>query len=168
MFHILDTQTSDNVEITVACAVNALNIYYIPDFVKWKLTQNFKKINMWPFGAGGINYHFVYWPAFLNVKILPKWFKDECEHKYEEFIPWWEENWELGIPSWHKGKVTKEDWKTASYGIDRLRGMISFMKSEDWSVRLPETKDYLEKVDRYRGTSFYKTFPEMKDIFNND
>jgi hypothetical protein len=166
VFHILDTQTSDNVEITVACAVNALNIYYIPDFLKWKLTQNFKKINMWPFGAGGINYHFVYWPAFLNVKILPNWFKDECERKYEEFIPWWEANWELGIPSWHKGKVTKEDWKTASYGIDRLRGMISFMKSEDWSVRLPETKDYLEKVDRYRGTSFYKTFPEMKDIFN--
>jgi hypothetical protein len=167
VFHILDTQTSDNVEITVACAVNALNIYYIPDFVKWKLSQNFKKINMWPFGAGGINYHFVYWPAFLNVKILPNWFKDECERKYEEFIPWWEANWELGIPSWHKGKITKENWRTASYGIDRLRGMISFMKSEDWSVRLPETKDYLEKVDRYRGTSFYKTFPEMKDIFND-
>ena len=44
--------------------------------------------------------------------------------------------------------------------------MIRFMKSEDWSVRLPETKDYLEKVDKYRGTNFYKTFPEMKDIFN--
>lgn len=168
VFHILDTQTSDNVEITVACAVNALNIYYIPDFLKWKLTQNFKKVNMWPFGAGGINYHFVYWPAFLNVKILPQWLKDECERKYEEFIPWWEENWELGIPSWHKGKVTKEDWIDASYGINRLRGMISFMKSDDWSVRLPETKDYLEKVDLYRGTSFYNTFPEMKDIFNRN
>ena len=132
VFHILDTQTSDNVEITVACAVNALNIYYIPDFVKWKLTQNFKKVNMWPFGAGGINYHFVYWPAFLNVKILPNWFKDQCNQKYEEFIPWWKENWELGIPFWHKGKITKEVWENASYGIDRLRGMISFMKSEDW------------------------------------
>lgn len=168
VFHILDTQTSDNVEITVACAVNALNIYYIPDFIKWKLTQNFKKINMWPFGAGGINCHFVYWPAFLNVKILPNWFKDESEKKYEEFILWWEENWELGIPSWHKGKVTKEDWVAASYGINRLRGMISFMKSDDWSVRLPETKDYLEKVDSYRGTNFYETFPEMKDIFNRN
>lgn len=165
VFHILDTQTSDNVEITVACAVNALNIYYIPDFVKWKLTQNFKKVNMWPFGAGGINYHFVYWPAFLNVKILPNWFKDECERKYEEFIPWWEENWKSGIPLNQKDKVTKEDWLKASYGINRLRGMIRFMKSDDWSVRLPETKDYLEKVDQYRGTNFYETFPEMKNIF---
>lgn len=165
VFHILDTQTSDNVEITVACAVQALNIYYIPDFIKWKLTQNFKKINMWPLGAGGINYHFVYWPAYLNVKVLPAWFKDECAKKYEEFIPWWIENWELSIPKHKKGKVTKEEWLSASYGIDRLRGMISFMKSEDWSNRLPETKDYLEKLDAHRGNNFYSTFPEMKDIF---
>ena len=65
VFHILDKQTTDNVEVTVACAVQALNIYYIPDFIKWKMKEGFKKINMWPFGAGMINYHFVYWPAHL-------------------------------------------------------------------------------------------------------
>jgi hypothetical protein len=166
VFHILDNETSDNVEITIACAVNALNIYYIPDFLKWKMTQGFKKINMWPFGAGGINYHFVYWPPFLNVKSLPNSFKDECEAKYEEFIPWFIENWELCIPTWHKGKVTQEEWIAASYGISRLRGMIKFMKSEDWSGRTPEMKEYLEKLDAHRGNSFYETFPEMAHIFN--
>ena len=166
VFHILDKETSDNVEITIACAVNALNIYYIPDFLKWKLQQNFRKINMWPFGAGGINYHFVYWPPYLNVKSLPAWFKDECERKYEEFIPWWQENWELGVPSWHRGKVSYEDWEKASYGISRLRGMIKFMKSEDWApTRLSEMKEYLEKLDAHRGNSFYETFPEMADLF---
>jgi hypothetical protein len=165
VFHILDTQTSDNVQITIACAVQALNIYYIPDFIKWKLTQNFKKVNMWPLGAGGINYHFVYWPGYLNVKVLPAWFKEECAKKYEEFIPWWIENWELSISEKDRGKVTKEQWLRASYGVDRLRGLISFMKSEDWSIRLPETKDYLEKLDAYRGNNFYNTFPDMKDIF---
>jgi hypothetical protein len=167
VFHILDKETSDNVEITVACAVNLLNIYYIPDFLKWKLTQNFCKINMWPFGAGGINYHFVYWPAYLNVKTLPAWFKDECERKYEEFIPWWEANWEAGIPSWHKDKVTKEQWLDANYGIKRLRGMIQFMKSEDWSNRLVETKEYLKTLDAHRGLDFYTTFPEMSKIFKD-
>lgn len=168
VFHILDDQTSDNVEVTVACAVNALNIYYIPDFLKWKLNKNFRKVNMWPFGAGGINYHFVYWPPYLNVKSLPAWFKDECERKYEEFIPWWEANWERGVPSWHKGKVTYDKWRTASYGVDRLRGMIKFMKSEDWApTRLPEMKEYLEALDEHRGNSFYETFPEMAGIFRD-
>ena len=168
VFHILDEQTSDNVEVTVACAVNALNIYYIPDFLKWKLTKGFRKINMWPFGAGGINYHFVYWPPYLNVKSLPAWFKDECERKYEEFIPWWEANWELGVPTWHKEKVTYDKFINANYGINRLRGMIKFMKSEDWApTRLPEMREYLEALDKHRGNSFYETFPEMAGIFRD-
>lgn len=161
MFERLDTMTSNNVEITIACAVNALNIHYIPDFLKWKLTHGFKKTNMWPFGAGGINYHFVYWPGHLNVKVLPREFLDKTEAKYEEFIKWWEENWELGIPSWHKGKVAKENWLNAEYGIKRMRGMISFARSEDWTQRLPEFREYITKLDELRGTDFRATFPEM-------
>ena len=168
VFHILDTQTTDNVEVTIACAVQALNIYYIPDFIKWKLEQNFKKINMWPFGAGGVNYHFVYHPPHLNVKVLPKWFKEECRKKYQEFYPWWESNWEKGIPSWHKNKVTYDEWRNAGYGIDRLEGMLKFMESEDWSVRLPEMKEFLDLCDNQRQISFADTFSEMRDIFDYD
>lgn len=168
VFKILDEQTPDNVVVTVACSISALNVYYIPDFMKWKLTRKFKKINMWPAAAGGLNFHFVYWPAFLNVKILPSWFKDKCEEKYEDFIKWWSEHWHEGIPENLKKEITKEMWENNDYGIQRLRGIISFMKSEDWSNRLPETKDYLEKLDKHRNTSFYETFIEMKDIFNED
>ena len=166
VFHILDKQTPDNVEVTVACAVQALNVYYLPDFIKWKLEQNFNKINMWPFGAGGVNYHFVYHPAHLNVKVLPAWFKAECRKKYEEFYPWWETNWEKSIPIWHKGKVDYDTWRNAEYGIKRLEGMLSFMESEDWSVRLPEMHEFLALCDKQRNNSFSATFPEMKDIFN--
>jgi MoaA/NifB/PqqE/SkfB family radical SAM enzyme len=166
VFRILDTQTSDNVEITVACAVQALNVYYLPDFIKWKLEQGFKKINMWPFGAGGINYHFVYHPPHLNVKVLPKWFKEATRKKYEEFYPWWEANWEKGIPSWHKGKITKDQFMNADYGLKRLEGMLQFMESEDWSNRLPEMEEFLRLCDQQRGISFADTFPEMKDIFS--
>ena len=162
MFNRLDRETSNNFEVTIACAVNALNIYYIPDFLKWKLTESgLHKTNMWPFGAGGINYHFVYWPPHLNVKVLPREFLDKCEEKYEEFIEWWSDNWELGVPTWHKGKVTKEQWLDASYGIKRLRGMISFARSEDWTRRLPEFREYITKLDAHRGTDFRATFPEM-------
>jgi hypothetical protein len=165
-FHKLDNETSDNVEVTIACAVQALNVYYLPDFIQWKLEQKFKKINMWPFGAGGISQHFVYWPAHLNVKSLPKDFKAKCRAKYEAWYPWWEENWELGVPSWHKGKITKEDFMQAEYGIKRLNGILNFMESEDWSQRLPEMKEFLSRCDAQRGITFEETFPEMKDIFN--
>ena len=44
--------------------------------------------------------------------------------------------------------------------------MLSFMESEDWSVRLPEMQEFLALCDRQRNNSFSATFPEMKDIFD--
>lgn len=160
VFHILDTQTSDNVEVTIACAVQALNIYYIPDFILWKLKQNFKKINVWPQGAGMINYHFVYHPAHLNVKVLPKWFKEEVRKKYDRVIPEIEDYWK------QHGNTDYDKWRKDTYGIDRLYGMIQFMESEDWSNRLPEMKQFLDLCDKQRNTSFSDTFPEMSSIFS--
>lgn len=151
-------RTPDHVEITIACAVQMLNIYYIPDFIRWKLEQGFKKINVWPFGAGMINYHFVYWPAHLNVRVFPDEFKQKIKDKYESFYPWLEENWHLtNAPS-------KEVFMDANYGVKRLKGMISFMEGADWSQRMPEFQEYIQIMDRVRNTDFCKTFPEMSEL----
>ena len=42
--------------------------------------------------------------------------------------------------------------------------MISFMKSEDWSNRLPEFREYITLMDKVRKTDFTKVFPDMKDL----
>ena len=94
----------------------------------------------------------------------PQWFKNECHLKYKEFDPWWEKNWEKGVPSWHKGKVSYEQWRDANYGIKRLEGMISFMRSEDWSNRMPEFQEYITLMDSVRKTNFKNIFPDMKDL----
>lgn len=165
MFHVLDN-TGPNVEVTVACAVQALNIYYLPDFVKWKIEQNFKKINLWPLGAGMINYHFVYHPPHLNVKVLPNWFKQMCTAKFDTFIEWLEENWEKcdGVT---ESQTRKDEWLHAAYGVRRLKGMISFMNSGDWSrERMPEFIEYIEKMDAIRDTNFREVFPEMAPLLD--
>lgn len=166
VFKILDTETPPNVEVTIACAVQILNVYYIPDFLRWKLEQNFKKINKWPLAAGGINFHFVYHPPHLNVKVLPVKFKQQVREKFEEFYKWWEANWELGLTTEQRGKITYEQWRTSEYGIKRLEGIVQFTESEDWSNRLPETKEYLELIDAQRNLKFEEVFHEMKEIFD--
>ena len=40
------------------------------------------------------------------------------------------------------------------------------MESEDWSVRLPELKEYLMLCDKQRNMNFYETFEDMKGIFD--
>lgn len=150
--HILD-ETPDNIEVTIACAVQALNMYYIPDLIQWKIQQNFKKINPWPLGAGLINFHFVYHPAFLNVKVLPEWFKQEVKTRYNFFYKWLESNYRNDY-----------EFMSSGYGINRLKGMVSFMLSDDWSRRLPEFKEYITLMDKIRGTDFKTIFPEMRDL----
>ena len=46
--------------------------------------------------------------------------------------------------------------------------MISFARSEDWSVRLPEFREYLTKLDAQRGTDFRATFPEMAYLMDEE
>jgi hypothetical protein len=146
-------ETPDNIEITIACAVQLLNIYYIPNLVQWKLEQNFKKINPWPLGGGLVNYHLVYHPAFLNVKVLPQWFKDEVSNKYNMFYDWLKQNYR-----------TDNDFVNSSYGLKRYKGLINFMNSEDWSNRMPEFREYITLLDNIRKTNFSETFPEMVDL----
>ncbi len=143
-----------NYEFTIACAVQVLNIYYIPDMIKWKLSQEFKNINTFSNGAGLINYHFVYHPAHLNVKVLPNWFKERVEEKYNDFYIWLKENYR-----------NDDKFLNHSYGIKRLKGMVNFMKSEDWSNRLPQLEEYLYHMDSIRNTDFKDIFPEMSEIF---
>ena len=94
--------------------------------------------------------------------------KKNVPKKYEEFYPWWEANWEKGIPSWHKGKVDYDTWRSADYGIKRLEGMLNFMESEDWSNRLPEFREYINLMDQRRGTDFRKTFPRWQELWMNN
>lgn len=146
-------ETPDSVEVTVACAVQVLNVFYLPEFIRWKLDQGFKKINAWPLGAGLINFHFVYHPAHLNVKVLPAEFKKQVRDKYEEFIRYLSDRFH-----------GNEEFLTAPYGIARLRGIVQFMESEDWSRRMPELREYLMRMDNIRSTDFSKTFPEMSTL----
>lgn len=165
VFYLLDN-TSPQVEVTTATTLMALNIGYIPEFVKWKVNQNFKKINKWPLGAGGINMHFAYWPPQLNVKVLPAHIKQEITDKYNnEFFPWINENWDKFTGVKELG-ITKEEFNNAPYGINRFNGILNFMNAEDWSARLPETKEYLNLINTQRNWSdkFLKVFPLLKDI----
>ena len=52
------------------------------------------------------------------------------------------------------------------YGIKRLKGLINFMLQGDWSVRMPEFKEYINLMDEIRGTNFSEVFPEMAGLLH--
>jgi hypothetical protein len=160
--HLLDQ--TPNIIVTTAVTVMALNIYYLPDVIKWKLTQGFVKFNEWPSGGGMINWHLAYWPPQLNVKVLPKWAKQMVRAKFEELFVWLEDNWQLctGLPE----GMDKHTVMNTGYGIKRLRSLLDFMDKEDWSERMPELREWIRVLDKTRGLDFKATFPEMSGLLD--
>ncbi len=142
-------ETPKNIEVFLACAVQVLNMAHLPDLIDWKLSQNFKKINPYPFGGGLVGFHFVYHPPHLNVKIMPQDLKREITEKYEAYYPKLEKFY------------NNPDRANEAYAIPRLKGMVKFMNSADWSNRWPEFKEYISLMDGIRGTSLATTFPEL-------
>jgi len=152
--------TPDNIHVHIACAVQVFNIKHIVDFAKWKLAQNFKKINKFKMdeyeaGGGIINLHLLYIPTFLSARILPKADKEEVRQQFMDFKQWLWDNY------------TQDDsfWKTNPYGWQRWEAILRFVEAEDHTHLLPDFKEYVKNLDKIRSTDAKSIFPEIKHLF---
>ncbi len=157
--HRLDN-TPDNIQVSIATAIQILNIKHLPDFARWKIKQNFKKINFENItggiqaGGGIVNMHLLYIPTFLSIKCLPSEDKAEVRRKFAEFATWLNENY----------RQDKDFWKDNPYGWRRWQAVLDFMDSQDHSHLLPSFKEYISTLDNYRKTNFKTIFPELEHL----
>lgn len=153
--------TSDNVIVSIATAIQAMNVLHLPEFVKWKVNQHYKKINlaMMPgeflMGGGLVNMHLLYIPTFLSAKILPLELKNEVRIRLDELKIW------LG----NNHTIDPTFWTTNPYGWSRWEAGLKFIECEDLSHLLPDFVEYVKNLDSIRGTNFQQTFPELAGLF---
>jgi hypothetical protein len=144
--HILDT-TPDNVTVNIACAVQLLNVLYLPELARWKMNKQFKKINLPPYGAGVIGTHLVYLPSYLNIRVLPTELKQLASTRINEFC---------------KEMSADQYFMSSQYGYQRWQGIIKYMLQEDWSNKLNSTVEYLENCDNTRNLNFREVFEDLR------
>lgn len=132
--HLYDN-TPDNIDVKLLCTVQALNIYYLPEFTEWLLSQDYKKISRKNLD-GTFHPGILHYPNYLCAKILPSHLKKATTDKLLEFGTKYKDN----------------------ASIQRMIKVVDFMNSEDWSHLLPQTKEYLEKLDTLRNcdSNFFK------------
>jgi len=156
--HRLDN-TPDNIHVTIALAAQILNIKHIPDFIKWKVSSGFRKLNKqvnasgYTQGGGLIGVHLLWIPTWLSLRVLPKEDKLEVREKFNELKLWLEANNKddesLGMNPW--------GWK-------RWEGILDWMDEEDDTHLLPDFREYITTLDQQRKTDFKKTFPELAHL----
>ena len=156
--HKLDN-TPENIKIGIACAVQVFNVKHIIDFAKWKISQNFKKINKFKvseFEAGGglLNMHMLYIPTYLSARILPKEDKEQLRKDIMKFKDW----------LWNNYRQDDDFWKHNPNGWNRWESILKFVEAEDDSHLLPDFKDYVDNLDKIRNTNAKEIFPELEHI----
>lgn len=157
--HKLDN-TPSNIQVSIATAIQILNIKHLPEFAKWKIQQNFKKINFenvtggMQAGGGIFNMHLLYIPTFLSIRCLPPEDKAEVRKLFGEFANWLYANY----------RQDQDFWKTNPYGWKRWQAILDFMDAEDHSSKLPAFRDYIINLDSIRGTDFKSVFPELAHL----
>jgi hypothetical protein len=156
--HMLDN-TPDNIHVSMATAVQIFNIKHIPDFLKWKVNSNFKKMNVGlingvTMGGGLVNAHLVHIPTFLNITILPEEDKQEVRERFAELKTW----------LWDNYTQDDEFWIHNPKGWRQWEGLLKHMDSRDNSHMLPGFKEYVNKLDAIRGLNAAAIFPELEHL----
>ena len=160
--HKLDN-TPDNIQVSIATAIQILNIKNLPELAKWKITQNFKKVNFENVtggiqaGGGIVNMHLLYIPTFLSIRCLPEHDKAEIRRTFAELANWLYINY----------RQDEDFWKHNPYGWKRWQAVLDFMDAEDHTAQLPAFIEYIEKMEAVRGTDFVKTFPELAHLLRS-
>jgi organic radical activating enzyme len=152
--------TPDNIQVSIATAIQILNIKHLPELAKWKIQQNFKKVNFENVtggieaGGGIVNMHLLYIPTFLSIRCLPEYDKEEVRKAFAELATWLYANY----------RQDEDFWKQNPYGWKRWQAVLDFMDAEDHTAQLPAFVEYIEKMEAVRGTDFVKTFPELAHL----
>ena len=153
-------ETPDNIQTSLATAIQIFNVKHLPDFMKWKVQSKFKKLNLGTvpgnvqMGGGLVNMHLLYIPTFLSIQILPKEDKQEVEERFTEFKSW----------LWDNYRQDDDYWKHNPYGWKRWDAVVKHMNAQDNSYLLPGFKEYVNKLDAIRKIDAKQVFPELSHL----
>jgi hypothetical protein len=140
---LYDDNSSDNMSFKILYTVQALNIFYLPEFADWLIKQNYKKIIVHrdydPIFHTGV----LWGPNYLSTKVLPQHVKEIITKKLTDYV----------------------EEKKGTVNVSNFLQMVSLMNSEDNSSILNQFDEYLERIDKYRKLEHKVTFEELIKLF---
>ena len=152
--------TPDNIQTSLATAIQILNVKHLPDFMRWKIESRFKKLNSGTvpggvqMGGGLVNMHLLYIPTFLSIQVLPKEDKQHVREIFADFKDW----------LWQNYRQDDDFWKVNPYGWRRWEAVMNHMDAQDKSNEITDFKEYIVKLDEIRNLDAKKIFPELEHL----
>ena len=132
-----------NMHFKALYTVQALNIFYIPEFVDWLLSLNLPRIADYYDAKTNwddiIHTGVLHYPQYLSPKIFPERIKRMVTRKLTNY------------KAENEGKIK----------LDSLDGLCDLMNSESHTNLLNQFNDYIENIDKLRNLDSKATFHEL-------
>ena len=132
--------------------VTPLNLFHLPEFMRWKLEDSgLSKFNPLSTAKPIVTYHMCHAPKHYNVKILPPEYKKKVSETFTEYKDWIE--------------LSDYEQKIKTNFVDILNKVERFMNSEDYSEHLQTFIDTTLRLDKIRNQNIFNIVPEFGDMF---
>ena len=130
--------------------ISVFNIFYLPEFHTTLINEKLLDPKLHILESGGhFNYRFhlnnLIFPEYLSCQILPKHLKEQVTEKLNAYA--------LECQLYH--------W----IDVEPLKGLISYMNSEDKTHLIPRFLDETNKLDIIRKENTAEIFPFIKELF---
>ena len=140
-----------NVDAWLACTVTTLNIFHIPEFIKWKIKESgFKKINSGK-RLPVLTIHVAHSPVTSCIQVLPAEMKKLVREQYDTFKDW----------------LIKEDLPdhVRDGAITILDNIINYMMKGDKSEKWDWFCTYTKQLDKLRKQNIVDIVPQYEQYF---
>lgn len=132
-----------NIHAGLSVTISAYNVLHYLEMLEYRWEKNWDNFYILPFGQ------VLEYPTWMSIQVLPQKAKKEVEERFRNFF---EKN------SSRLGPDKREQLKV------KLDYIVGFMNQKDRSGELKDFFRKTEQLDRLRGQSFAKTFPDLLEI----
>jgi hypothetical protein len=133
----------ENALIQFHSTIHALNVYRLPELLKWADTAGFENRRRFDSIQGFVGTGLVHNPVHQDIRVLPHDFKRVITRRLTDYI----------------------ETRPASEPVDQLNSVLGVLNSADWSRQMRRLTHHTTLLDRVRGTDVLSTFPELADYW---
>ena len=144
-----------NYRLWICYTVSVFNMLHLPEFVIWKIRQNFKRVSASqhsPF----LSAHPLHKPDHMSIKIFPRKSISIIENYLRESV-------QRVADELTKNNAPNLELSMKIYSR-MIEGYIKFMYQEDCSKLIPEFWSVSDKIDEIRGCKLKDYIPEIIDL----
>jgi pyruvate-formate lyase-activating enzyme len=142
-----------NVEAWLTCTVTTVNVFHIPEFIKWKILESgFKKFNSGK-KLPVLTIHVAHSPSHSSIKNLPPDLKQLVREKYDNFKDW---------------LINEDlDQKYVQASMKIINSIVEYMMSENKKSGWGWFKEYTRILDLRREQNILDIAPEYQPYFED-